>query len=126
MGWFWPATPYGLYVFLGLTLILGGLGAVSIGRAMAASWNPITKVLFYCALLAAGVQFLHYALYQEQLLTLHYYLVNFAALAIIGVMAWRLQRVRQMTERYFWAFEKSGLAGWTARGAFNPPRQDQG
>ncbi len=123
MGLLWPATPSGPYVFVGVTLILGGLGAVSIGRAMATGWNPIFKVLAYCALLAAGVQFLHYALYQERLLTLHYYLVNFAALAVIGVIAWRLQRVRQMTERYFWAFEKAGLAGWSARGGVNPPRQ---
>ncbi len=126
MGWIWPATPHGLYVFLGLTLVLGGLGAVSIGRAMAATWNPVTKVVFYCALLAAGVQFLHYALYQERLLTVHYYLVNFAALAVIGVVAWRLQRVRQMTERYFWAFEKAGLANWAERGDSTPPQQKQG
>ncbi|MBV1707454.1 MAG: hypothetical protein KGQ37_09635 [Hyphomicrobiales bacterium] len=123
MSLLWPATPSGPFVFVGVTLILGGLGAVSIGRAMATTWNPVVKVLVYCALLAAGVQFLHYALYQERLLTLHYYLVNFAALAVIGVIAWRLQRVRQMTERYFWAFEKSGLAGWAARGDLNPPRQ---
>ena len=69
-GILWAATPYGLFTFVLLTLVLGGLGAWATGRAMAQTWRPMAMLALYMLFLTAGVRFLHYALYGEPLLSL--------------------------------------------------------
>jgi hypothetical protein len=64
--------------------------------------------------LAAAVQFLHFALFQEELLSLHYYLVTLALLLVAAWLGYAAMRARQMATQYSWAFEKIGLR-WRAR-----------
>ena len=68
-GILWADAPYGLFTFVLLTLILGGLGAWATGRAMAQTWRPLAMLALYMVFLTAGVRFLHYALYGEPLLS---------------------------------------------------------
>ena len=54
--------------------------------------------------LAAAVHFLHYALFQEDLLSLYYYLVTLVMLFVAAVLGYQTMRVRQMATQYSWAF----------------------
>ena len=40
---------------------------------MAQTWRPMPMIVLYMLFLTAGVRFLHYALYGETLLSLHYF-----------------------------------------------------
>ena len=71
-GILWSDSPYGLLTFILITLVLGGLGAWASGRAMAQTWRPMPMIALYMLVLTAGIRFLHYALYGEKLLSVHY------------------------------------------------------
>jgi len=58
-----------LWIFLLLTVIIGGAAAYASGKAIAQTWRPYRQVPFYCLLLAAGVRFCHFALFEEPLLS---------------------------------------------------------
>jgi hypothetical protein len=62
-GVLWADEPYGLFTFVLITLVLGGLGAWATGRAMAQTCRPLAKLALYMVFLTAVVRFLHYALY---------------------------------------------------------------
>ena len=65
------------WVFLVLTVMLGGGAAFLAGRGLARVWKPFWRIFFYMALLAAAVRFFHYALFDGELLSLYYYLVTY-------------------------------------------------
>ena len=112
-GLIWADTDYGWLAFFVLD-ILGAAAAFATGRSFAASWSPRLLVLPAMLILGAGVQFLHYALFQEDLLSLHYYLVTLIILLAAAFYAYQSTRATQMATQYSWAFQKSGLT-WTAR-----------
>ena len=58
----------GPFVFLVLTVILGGGAAFLSGRGLARSWKPFWRISFYMLMLAAAVRFFHYALFDGELL----------------------------------------------------------
>ena len=112
-GLLWAASDYGLLAFL----ILDGLGAAAAfatGRALAKGWSSVWQLAPAIVALAAAVQFLHFALFQEELLSLHYYLVTLVLLVIVGWVGYSEMRARQMATQYSWAFQKNGLS-WRAR-----------
>jgi len=112
-GYLWSNTDLGLLAFI----ILDGLGAAAAfatGRALASGWNPQWRIVPAALALAAAVQFLHYALFQEPLLSAHYYVVAFALLLIAAWVGYAAMRARQMATQYSWAFERVGL-GWRGR-----------
>jgi hypothetical protein len=112
-GILWAASDYGLLAFI----VLDGLGAAAAfatGRALASGWTPRWRLVPAVAALSAAVQFLHFALFQEELLSLHYYLVTFALLLVVGWTGYSETRARQMATQYSWAFQKAGLV-WRAR-----------
>ncbi len=109
----WPASDSALLAFL----VLDGLGAAAAfatGRALAKGWSPIWRLVPAIVALSAAVQFLHFALFQEDLLSLHYYLIAFVLLIVVGWIGYSEMRARQMATQYSWAFRKSGLS-WRAR-----------
>ena len=55
-GLLWSDEPYGLFTFVLITLVLGGLGAWATGRAMAQTWRPLAMLALYMVFLTAGVQ----------------------------------------------------------------------
>ena len=106
---------YAGWVFLFLTVVLGGGLAFATGRAMAQTWRPLWQVPLGMAPLALAVRFLHFALFEETLLSLRYYLVTFALLTVIGIAGYRVMRATQMTTQYSWLYAGSGPFGWRAK-----------
>lgn len=94
--------PNGLWVFLLVTVLLGGSGAFVSGRAIAQTWRPFWHVPAYMLLLAAIVRFFHYALFWEVLISLKNYMVDFAVMLVSATIGYRLTRARQMAEQYGW------------------------
>ena len=112
-GWIWPDHDYAGLAFVVL-ILLSGAAAVATGRAFARSWSPRWQIAPAMIALAAAVQWLHFALFQEELLSLHYYLVTLVILLAAALYGYQSTRVRQMSTQYSWAFEKAGL-NWRAR-----------
>ena len=112
-GILWADTDNGWFVFVLLT-VLGGAAAMSSGRALAKTWSPLWLILPYMAVLSAAVQFLHFALFQEELLSIHYYLVTLVILLAVAWFGYTSMRAGQMATQYSWAFEKVGL-NWKSR-----------
>jgi hypothetical protein len=107
----------GLWTFLFLTVILGGGAAFLAGRGLARGWKPFGRVFFYMALLAAAVRFFHYALFNGDLISLHYYLVTYAALVVAASLGYRAMRTTQMVTQYRWLYERTSPLTWKAREA---------
>jgi hypothetical protein len=112
-GILWADGDYGLLAFIVLDA-LGAAAAFASGRAMASSWSPQWRIVPAAVALAAAVQFLHFALFQEELLSLHYYLVTLALILLATWVGYARMRARQMATQYSWAFEQVGLT-WRAR-----------
>jgi len=112
-GVLWADTDFGLLAFLILG-VLGVAAAFATGRALASGWSPQWRIIPAAIALAAAVQFLHFALFQEDLLSLHYYLVNLALILLAAWVGYARMRSHQMATQYSWAFEQVGLT-WRAR-----------
>jgi small-conductance mechanosensitive channel len=102
-------------VFLLVTVVLGGGAAWLAGRAIAATWRPWWHVAFYMLILAVAVRFLHFALFEATLLTLHYYLVDLAACLVFGFLGFRMTRSSQMVTQYGWINARAGAFSWRRR-----------
>jgi uncharacterized membrane protein len=102
----WPWT------FLLLTVLMGGLAAYSSGKALAQTWRPFWHVPLYMLVLAAAVRFCHFALFEEPLLSLSSYIVDFAVAFASASLGYRLVRARQMAVQYGWLFRRRGPFGW--------------
>lgn len=102
-------------VFLGLTLCLFGGAAWLTGTAIAATWRPFWQVLAYGLLLAFFDRFLAWGLFGGPLLSLVYLFRDFAAIASVGLLAWRLRQVRLMISQYPWLYERAGPFRWRER-----------
>jgi hypothetical protein len=98
----YTAGPNGLWVFLLCTVLLGGGAAYVSGKAIAETWRPFWQVLVYAALLALAVRFLHFALFEEVLLSLGNYLVDAAILSAAAIAGYLYARRRQMQLQYGW------------------------
>jgi hypothetical protein len=111
-------------IWLALTLVLGGAGALATGRALARTWQPILRLIPYALLLAAASSFLCWALFGvpvipasrliaralagdwgEVLLGLSGLGLSFVLLLAMGAAGFTLTRGRQMRLQYpFLAF----------------------
>src|SRR6516162_5096154 len=65
-----------LGVFILVTVLLGGGAAALAGRAVALTWRPWWQVVVYSLMLGAAVRFIHFALFDGTLLSIHYYAVD--------------------------------------------------
>ena len=117
MGLLFVDTENGFWVFLVMTVVLGGSAAWATGRALAKTWRPFAQVFVYVLGLAAAVHFLHHALFGEDFLSLHYYLVTVVILAVAASLGYRRMRAQQMAMQYSFAFDASGPFGWRAKPA---------
>lgn len=115
------AGAHGLWVFLLVTLAMGGSAAVATGRAIAATWRPPWQIVLYTLILAAVVRFLQFALFQQPLLSPPSYAVDALLLMALAFLGHRHARSRQMTGQYSWAFEPAGPLGWRRRDAGGAP-----
>ena len=106
-----------LGVFFMVSVVMGGGAAWLAGRAIAATWRPAWHVALYMVILSFAVRFIHFALFESKLLSLHYYLVDLAVCLAFGYLGFRLMRMTRMVTRYGWIIERSGLFGWRRRDA---------
>jgi hypothetical protein len=112
-GILYEETHAGLFIFV--SVILGGGAAWLSGRAIAGTWRPWWQIVIYMAILGAAVRFIHFALFQATLLSLHYYLVDTAVCFLFGLLAFRVTRAGQMARQYRWINERDGLLKWRRR-----------
>lgn len=109
----YPTTgPYGLSVFVLVTLCLGGAAAWATGRAIAMTWRPRWHIVAYVMLLAAVARFLQFALFGQPLLSAQNLAIDAAVLLAISLLSQRVTRARQMVRQYPWAFTRRGRFGW--------------
>ena len=101
--------------FVLLTLAAGGGAAWRTGQAVAERWGELWPVAAYTLLIAAAVRFLHYALFDAELLSLASYAIDAMILIAIGLLAHRVRRARHITEQYPWMFERTSPLTWRAR-----------
>jgi hypothetical protein len=109
---------YATETFLQILLVTGALGggaAWLTGRAIALTWRPYWHLVGYIALLAAGVRFVHFALFEADLLALASYLVDLAFFLAVGSLAFRMTRAAQMATQYPWLYERTGPLSWRDR-----------
>lgn len=98
--WFYTAGPNGLWVFLLLTLFLGGGTAFISGKSIAETWRPFWQVPFYMVLLALIVRFLHFALFEELFVSWRNFLVDYGVLLGLSILGYRVARAGQMATQY--------------------------
>ncbi|GLQ06984.1 hypothetical protein GCM10007924_22050 [Sneathiella chinensis] len=99
-------------VFLFMTVIIAGGAAFMAGRSLAMKWRPLIQPILYMMLLGLAVRFFHYALFQGDLLSVHFYITDTLVLIGISLLAYRLTRVRQMVTQYPWLYERTGPLTW--------------
>ncbi len=102
-------------VFLLLTVFLGGGAGWLSGRAIALTWRPVWQIVIYMVLLSGAVRFLAYGLFDETLVSLHYYVVTLIILLVISGLGYRVTRVGQMVTQYRWLYERAGPFAWRER-----------
>jgi hypothetical protein len=92
----------GLWVFVLVTLIMGGAAAWTTGKAVAQTWRPPALLAFYGALLAFAVRFFQYALFEQPLLAVNNLAADYAVLVAIAAGGFLHARRRQMARQYPW------------------------
>lgn len=106
-------------IFILVSVILGGGAAYLSGRAIAGTWRPLWHVALYMLVLGWAVRFMHFALFDGTLLSLHYYLVDAAICLGFGWLGFRMARASQMSTQYSWLYERSGWLKWRSKAGPN-------
>ena len=106
------SSEHALWIFLLVTVVMGGLAAYLSGKAMAHTWRPYWQVPIYMLALAGVVRFWHFALFDEPFISLKSYVVDFVVTIAFASLGYRLVRARQMTRQYGWLFRRSGPLSW--------------
>ena len=101
-----------VWLFMFVTVIMGGWAAWMTGRAIAITWRAYWNLILYLLILGVAVRFIHFALFGGTLLSLHYYVIDTIVILIIGTLGFRYYRARQMTSQYRWLYERTGPFGW--------------
>jgi len=95
-----------------VTGVLGGGAAALSGRAIAGAWRPQWQVAVTALVLAAAARFFHFALFGGDLLSLASYCCDALIFLVVGLIAWRVTRARQMVRQYPWLYARAGPFGW--------------
>jgi hypothetical protein len=99
-------------VFCLVTVVLGGGAAALAGRAVAATWRPWWQVVAYALIVGAATRFIHFALFDGTLLSVHYYDVDSAICLASAFLGFRAARARQMVTQYRWINGPDGPLRW--------------
>jgi hypothetical protein len=105
----------GWFAIFFVTGVLGGLAAWATGRAIAETWRPYYQLIAYMALLGGAVRFIHFALFEAELLSLPSYLADMLYLLAVGSLAYRMTLARRMVSQYRWLYVRVGPFGWRER-----------
>jgi hypothetical protein len=102
-------------IFLIMTVVIGGGLAYLAGRSLAGSWRPLWMALAYMIPLGMALRFFHFALFDGDLLSLHFFIVDTLVLIAGALLGYRLTRARQMVNQYPWLYQPAGPFGWKQR-----------
>ena len=102
-----------------VTVILGGGAAWLSGRATAGDWRPPWQIAVAALLLGAAARFIHYALFQGDLLSVASYGCDVVIFFAVGLIGWRATRASQMVRQYPWLYARAGPLGWREIGQEN-------
>jgi hypothetical protein len=105
------------WIFLIMTVVIGGGAAFLSGRALASKWRPWATAVLYMIPLGLALRFFHYALFTGDLLSLHYFITDTLVLIAGTSLGYRLTRVSQMVSQYPWLYERSSPFSWREKGA---------
>ncbi len=106
--WLYDAGPHGLWIFLLVTVALGGAAAFVTGRSLAETWRPTWQIPAYMLILACAVRFVQMAVFEAKLLAVNNYIIDFVVLLSLCVAGFFTARQRQMREQYGWLPTKPG------------------
>ena len=101
-----------VWLFLLVTVVMGGWAAWRSGKALAKAWKPAWTLLPYMLILGAAVRFIHFALFHGTLLAPQYYLVDTLVISAFATLGWLNERANAMARQYAFAFEKSSPFSW--------------
>jgi hypothetical protein len=101
-----------LAIFLLVTFVLGGGAAMLAGRAVAATWRPHWQIVVYALILGGAVRFIHFALFDETLLSLRLYGFDSAICMALAFLGFRATRAWQMVRQYPWIYQPNGQLRW--------------
>jgi hypothetical protein len=108
--WLYDGDANSAGVFLLVTVIIGGGVAYISGRALAETWRPLWQLPLYMLLLSLAVRFLHYALFQETLLSFKNFVLDTGILMACGALGLARARAQQMRTQYGWLEYQRGPA----------------
>lgn len=100
-----------------VTLVLGGGCAILAGRAIAKTWRSMLVAVAAMFPMAMAVRFVHFALFNETLLSAPAYLFELMVLLCAACLSFQRTRALQMVLQYYWLYELEGPMRWR-------PRQD--
>jgi hypothetical protein len=105
----------GFLQVLFVTGVLGGGAAWLTGRAIAFTWRPLWHAIAYALPLGAAVRFVHFALFQGELLSLPSYAVDTVFLVLVSCLSWQLARTTLMVTQYRWLYRRTSPLTWRRR-----------
>lgn len=106
-----------IWLFILVTIIMGGWTAWMTGRAIALTWRPLWQLPLYILMLGLFVRFIHFALFEGTLLSPYYYAIDYAFIILFALASYRFTRAKQMTTQYRWLYERDGSFSWKDRSA---------
>ncbi len=101
--------------FLLITVVMGGWTAWRTGKSAAEGWSSYRVLVFYTLLLGVAIRFIHHALFNGSMLTLQYYVVDTIILLLFATAGYRYYRTQQMSNNYYWLYEKVSPFSWKAK-----------
>jgi hypothetical protein len=101
-----------VYLFILVTLVMGGAAGFSSGKAIAQTWRPGWHLVASALVLGVGVRFIHFALFGASFLTAQFYAIDTILVLLATFAGFRLTRVKQMTTRYRWLYRGAGPFAW--------------
>lgn len=101
-----------VWQFLFVSCLLGGWAAWMTGRACAQTWRTYGKLVLYILGLGVGIRFIHHALFDGTMFTLHFYIVDTIVLLVFATLGYKYTRTNQMVNQYHWLYEKASPLSW--------------
>ncbi len=98
-----------------ITVLMGGWTAWRTGKSAAEGWSKYSTLVIYTLLLGVAIRFIHHALFNGSMLTLQYYAVDTVILLLFATAGYRYYRTKQMTNNYYWLYEKASPFSWKAK-----------
>lgn len=102
-------------IFVIMTVIIGGGLAYLAGASLAGKWRPLWMAVAYMIPMGMALRFFHYALFNGDILSVHFFIVDTLVLIAGAVLGYRLTRARQMVSQYPWLYESAGPFAWKPR-----------